>query len=178
VRELLDPLIRSVLYTTEALNRRQAAAIAAHFVHSGPRAAESVKYMMKQLKDLDQRTYLEVHMTTLRSCFGKWGGSDAGMDRFVQLAHRMAQTLGVGKISHAKQPALLDSFVRFLKNGVQYATDDAPRRLPFLEGLQCYLAKLPERACTALSCLCLCFVHVPTYLPVCLSAPPIPSHHP
>lgn len=145
VRELLDPLIRSVLYTTEALNRRQAAAIAAHFVHSGPHATESVKYLMKQLKDLDMRTYLEVHMTTLRSCFGKWSDSDAGMDRFEQLAHRMAQTLGVGKISYAKQPQLLDSFVRFLKNGVQYATDEAPRRLPFLEGLQFYLSKLPDR---------------------------------
>ena len=98
VRDLLDPLMRTVLYTTENINRRQvggwhlfsdsgmssgccekrksslsvqAAAIAAHFVHSGKHSSSSVKYFMKKLKDFDTKLYLEVQMSTLRTCYNR-----------------------------------------------------------------------------------------------------------
>ena len=77
-RDLLDPLIRSVLYITEKTNRRQASAIAAHFVDSGTQSMESVKFLMKHLKDLDVKMYLEVQMTTMQlSRYHKWCGSRA-----------------------------------------------------------------------------------------------------
>eukprot|EP00624_Nannochloropsis_granulata_P000594 evm.model.NODE_1236_length_6376_cov_19.148996.1 len=155
-RDLLDPLIRSVLYTTESINRRQAAAIAAHFVDSGRQSTESVRFFMKQLKDLDMKLYLEVQMTTLRSCYHKWcqtgvEGEDeetesaaaaAGLEKITRLGVRMAQTLGVGRLK-AETPAA-DSFVRFLKSGVAFALEEAPKNFTFLDALRCYMPKLPE----------------------------------
>ncbi|KAM3575449.1 hypothetical protein VYU27_002672 [Nannochloropsis oceanica] len=155
-RDLLDPLIRSVLYTTESINRRQAAAIAAHFVDSGRQSTESVRFFMKQLKDLDMKLYLEVQMTTLRSCYHKWcqTGSEvedeeaeaaaaaAGLEKITRLGVRMAQTMGVGRLK-AETPAA-DSFVRFLKSGVAFALEDAPKNFTFLDALRCYMPKLPE----------------------------------
>ncbi len=160
-RDLLDPLIRSVLYTTENINRRQASAIAAHFVDSGKQSMESVKFLMKQLKDLDMKMYLEVQMTTLRSCYHKWcrlpveegqGGEEedarasAGLEKIQRLAIRMAQTMGVGRLrAHTDaQVQAVDSFVRFLKSGVAFALEDAPKNLTFLDALRHYVGKLPE----------------------------------
>eukprot|EP00952_Eustigmatos_sp_NYUAD-ZCMA_P013370 53064-Eustigmatos_ZCMA.PRE.1 len=79
----------------------QAAAIAAHFVDPGKHSTESVKYLMKKLKDFDMKVYLEVQMSTLRTCYNRWAttpGDEAEKEKFTSLAHRMAQTLGVGKL--------------------------------------------------------------------------------
>lgn len=164
-RDLLDPLIRSVLYTTESINRRQAAAIASHFVDSGRESTESVRFLMKQLKDLDVKLHLEVQMTTLRSCFHKWfqkpieeralGGGEAdvdyevadaaaaaAMEKILRLGTRMAQTLGVGRVKDETPAA--DSFVRFIKSGIAFALDEAPKNFTFLDVLRCYMPKLPE----------------------------------
>ena len=69
VNSLLLPLSNSIMYDIGNLNRRQAAAMLFYYLHPSTIVQESVKNLIKFLKEGDIVKYLEVQMVALKSFY-------------------------------------------------------------------------------------------------------------
>ncbi|CAM9096935.1 unnamed protein product [Chrysoparadoxa australica] len=152
--ELIRPLAQSVWSNADKVNKRQAAAVLSHFVHSGPEAADLVKAFAAKLKSLNGVQYLEVMMATLVTYWQKWVSSrdreeeeeeeEEGFNRWSDLGQRLAKSLGVGPL---KAKDMKHPFLRFMKEGVRISLSDAPDNFRFLSSMAPHTNKLsaPQR---------------------------------
>ena len=71
VNSLLIPLSNSLMYDIENLNRRQAAAVLCYYSDASPVIQDTVKNMIKCLRENDIVKYLEVQMVALKSFYSE-----------------------------------------------------------------------------------------------------------
>ena len=71
VNSLLIPLSNSLMYNIENLNRRQAAAVLCYYSDPSPVIQDTVKNMIKCLRENDIVKYLEVQMVALKSFYSE-----------------------------------------------------------------------------------------------------------
>jgi hypothetical protein len=170
---LLLPLSNSMMFDIENLNRRQAAAVFCYYVDPSPLVVDTVKGLMKCLKDSDIVKYLEVQMVALKGIYTEnvvtlsleqrqleaEGDLDnylaaervasaaisAGTALTLSLAKKLVVTMGVGK---AKGVAL-NALVNFFKAGIDVCVNQLGFA-GFARVLEQYLRLLPPSNVRAL----------------------------
>ena len=166
VKSLLQPLGNSMMFDVENLNRRQAAAVLCYYIDTSSVIQDSVKGLIKCLKDSDIVKYLEVQMVALKGSYtehvlsrliakqqmeegsalvdylaAERVASDeihAGYSHCILLAKKLVVTMGVGK---AKGVALLAT-VNFFKAGIDVCLAQSGY-MGFVRLLELYLRLLP-----------------------------------
>lgn len=166
--ELLAALGRVALCNPS--NKRQAAAVLAHFTAEDKATLDVIKEFSKQVKADAPVRYLEIQMTALRRSYNAllaWKEELAALEadksdettvseeieelkdtietsavEFEDLAKRFSRSLGVGKIASS----LRASFLRFLCEGVRYSLE-RKSHFGFLAAMRPYLSHL-DRAST------------------------------
>ncbi|KAG1707974.1 hypothetical protein DVH05_024626 [Phytophthora capsici] len=145
--------------------KHQAASVLQYFISSGKSSVEVVKTFGKQVKTDAPVRYLEIQMTALRQMFSSilvWkqdietaeANANSSDDEAAELeelkskvenseqdlkelAKRLSQSLGVGKIPLS----LKAPFLRFMREGVRYAMEH-PTQFEFLETMRVYMGHL------------------------------------
>ncbi|KAK1937725.1 Cohesin subunit SA-3 [Phytophthora citrophthora] len=145
--------------------KHQAASVLQYFTSSGKSSVEVVKAFGKQVKTDAPVRYLEIQMTALRQMFSSilvWKQDietaqasrnnnddeaaeleelrlkvESSEQDLKELAKRLSQSLGVGKIPLS----LRAPFLRFVREGVRYAMEH-PTQFEFLETMRIYMGHL------------------------------------
>ncbi len=156
------PLLMSITmpawYDVEHMRLKQVAAAVRHIVKHPPgsRVSEHLKSFLHALKQQRPNKLLEVHMATLRVFFEDWTtlneddvDSDVdeateveeGMGHWLRLVSRLSMSIGVGSGNVVGD--MKNALDLFMREGIRYSLQGGSQRLPFLEGLGCYVRFLP-----------------------------------
>jgi hypothetical protein len=166
VNKLLVPLSNSMMFDIENLNRRQAAAVLCYYLDSSPAVQDSVKLLIKNLKDRDVVKYLEVQMVALKGVYtlqvishlrekqqmeeeGEFDEDieteqevsnkiSEGYETTISLAKRLVSTMGVGKL----KGDALHATVNFFRAGIDVCFAQ-PLHTGFTKIIEQYLRLLP-----------------------------------
>ncbi len=162
ILHLLMSITMPAWYDVEHMRLKQVAAAVRHIVGHPPggRVSEHLKSFLHALKQQSPNKLLEVHMATLRVFFEDWttpnedevnseddeavvAVGEEGMIHWLRLASRLSISIGVGSANVMGD--VKNALDLFMREGIRYSLQGNLQRLPFLEGLGCYVRFLPQK---------------------------------
>lgn len=129
IETILNPLGKGMIYDVQNVNRRQAAAVLGHIMHSTNEVQDLIRQWIKKIKEQSISKYLEIQMVAIKAVYSDRvlksielkeknevddksedeedydGMIENGLEHVRSLGVRLAQTMGVGK---CKDPALVN----------------------------------------------------------------------